>query len=71
MIWLAVYPSVLLVLALLGDVLSDWPLPLRVLGATLIIVPIVANITEPMVRTALGAIERKWARIAARRACDD
>lgn len=71
MIWLAVYPSVLLVLALVGDLLSDWPLPLRVLGATLIIVPIVANITEPAVRALVTEIQRKWARAAARRACDD
>jgi antibiotic biosynthesis monooxygenase (ABM) superfamily enzyme len=62
MVWLAVYPSVLLVISLVGDVLKDWPLPLLVLGATLIIVPIVANITEPAVKATVTAIERAWLR---------
>lgn len=59
MIWIAVYPTVLIVLAFLGDLLREWPLPLRVLGATLIIVPIVANLTEPAVKAAVAALERK------------
>lgn len=68
MVWLAVYPSVLLVISLVGDVLKDWPLPLRVLGATVIIVPIVANITEPAVKAAVTAIERAWLRRRSRSA---
>lgn len=58
MVWLAVYPSVLLVIALAGDCIQGWPLPLRVLGATLMIVPIVTNISEPAVRTIVGIIAR-------------
>lgn len=58
LVWLAVYPSVLLVISLVGDCMQDWPLPLRVLGATLMIVPIVTNISEPAVRTLSGKIER-------------
>ena len=57
MVWLAVYPSVLLVVSLTADWMQDWQLPHRVLGATIIIVPIVTNITEPAVRTAVGKIE--------------
>ncbi|UEM07601.1 hypothetical protein JL101_032325 (plasmid) [Skermanella rosea] len=68
MVWLAVYPSVLLVISLVGDVLKDWSLPLRVLGATIIIVPIVANITEPAVKAAVTAIERAWLRRGSRSA---
>ncbi len=68
MVWLAVYPSVLLVISLVGDMLKDWPLPLRVLGATVIIVPIVANITEPVVKAAVTAIERAWLRRKSRSA---
>lgn len=56
-VWLAVYPSVLLVVSLTADWMQDWQLPHRVLGATIIIVPIVTNITEPAVRTAVGKIE--------------
>jgi antibiotic biosynthesis monooxygenase (ABM) superfamily enzyme len=68
MVWLAAYPSVLLVISLIGDVLEDWPLPLRVLVATGIIVPIVANITEPTVKASFTAIERAWLRRRSRSA---
>jgi antibiotic biosynthesis monooxygenase (ABM) superfamily enzyme len=68
MVWLSVYPSVLLVISLVGDVLEDWPLTLRVLGATVMIVPIVANITEPAVKAAVTAIERAWLRRRSRSA---
>lgn len=62
MVWVAVYPSAVIVLALVGDVLRDWPLPFQVLGATVLIVAIVANITEPAVKAAVVAIKREWAR---------
>lgn len=58
LIWIAVYPAVLLVLTFLGDLLRDWSLPLRVLGATAMIVPIIANITDPAVKAAVAAVER-------------
>ncbi len=58
MVWIAVYPSVLLVISLTGESMKDWPLPLRVLAATLMIVPIVTNISEPAVRAVAGTIER-------------
>lgn len=59
MVWLAVYPSVLVVISLTGDCMRDWPLPLRVLGATLMIVPLVTNVSEPAVRMAVGKMERQ------------
>ena len=59
--WIAVYPSILVVLLLVGDGLQDWSFPLRVLGETALIVPIVANITEPIVKAAIDAIEQEWA----------
>ncbi|MGI2034368.1 hypothetical protein ACRQ1B_18460 [Rhizobium panacihumi] len=58
-VWLAVYSSVLLVISLAGDCMQGWPLPLRVLGATLMIVPIVTNISEPAVRTVMGKIKKE------------
>lgn len=57
MVWLAVYPSVLLIIWLIGDRTQDWPMPLRILGATLLIVPTVTNISQPAVRTIVGKIE--------------
>jgi antibiotic biosynthesis monooxygenase (ABM) superfamily enzyme len=57
-VWLAVYPTVLLIIWLVGDRTQDWPMPLRVLGATLMIVPIVANVSQPAVRTIVGKVEQ-------------
>jgi antibiotic biosynthesis monooxygenase (ABM) superfamily enzyme len=58
MVWLAVYPSVLMIIWLVGDRTQDWPMPLRVLGATLLIAPIVTNISQPAVRTIVEKIEK-------------
>lgn len=62
MVWLAVYPSVLLIIWLVGDRTQDWPMPLRVLAATLMIVPIVTNVSQPAVRKIVGIIEKAIAR---------
>ena len=61
LIWLAVYPTVLTVLSLLGPHFRHWPLPLRVMGSTLIIVPIVVNISAPLVDVLVSAVRRRWA----------
>ncbi len=59
LVWLAVYPTVLAVLLLLGDALKGCPLPLRVLGSTALIVPIVTNIAEPLVKRILSMLTRR------------
>lgn len=61
LIWLAVYPTVLTVLSLLGSYFQHWPLPLRVMGSTLIIVPIVVNISAPLVQALVSVVRRYWA----------
>ena len=60
LIWLAVYPTVLTVLSLLGPYFRHWPLPLRVMGSTLIIVPIVVNVSAPLVQVLVSAARRCW-----------
>jgi antibiotic biosynthesis monooxygenase (ABM) superfamily enzyme len=62
LIWLAVYPTVLTVVSVLGPYVGQWPLPLRVLGSTLVIVPIVVNISAPLVETLVSAVRRYWLR---------
>lgn len=57
-VWLAVYPNVLLIIWLVGDSTQDWPMPLRVLAATLMIVPIVTNVSQPAARTIIGKLEQ-------------
>lgn len=62
LVWLAVYPTVLTVLSVLGPYLRQWPLPLRVLGSTLVIVPIVVNISAPLVEALVSELRRYWLR---------
>jgi len=56
--WLAVYPCVLLFLALFGRQLAHWPLPLRLLVSTAVIVPVVVNITAPLVQRSIDWLLR-------------
>ncbi len=58
LIWLAVYPTVLTVVSVFGSHFKQWPLPLRVMGSTLIIVPIVVNISAPLVELLVSAVWR-------------
>lgn len=43
-------------LTLFGDTLREWPLPLRILASTLIVVTFVSNVTEPFVRKVIHHI---------------
>jgi len=56
--WLAVYPCVLLFLAMFGRQLAHWPLPLRLLLSTAMIVPVVVNITAPLVERSIDWLLR-------------
>lgn len=62
MIWLAVYPSVLLVMVLAGDRFRPWPLPLRVLASTLLAVPLVVNFSSPLVQFIVASVADAWHR---------
>ena len=63
LIWLAVYPTVLAVVGLLGPRTRHWSLPLRVMASTLNIVPIVVNVSAPLVEALLSAVLRSWLRV--------
>lgn len=63
LIWLAVYPSVLLVLSLVGDRFRHWSLPMRVLAATLIVVPLVVNISSPLIQAVMDVVGKVLHRI--------
>jgi antibiotic biosynthesis monooxygenase (ABM) superfamily enzyme len=51
-IWLAIYPTINLIMWLLGDFLSTLPLPLRTLVLTLILVPLMVYVLLPLVNKA-------------------
>jgi antibiotic biosynthesis monooxygenase (ABM) superfamily enzyme len=56
LIWLGIYPTITLVLFLLGPLIADFPLPLKTLCLTLIVVPIMVWVVLPFLQKLLG----KW-----------
>ncbi|HJT63451.1 MAG TPA: hypothetical protein VJ839_01625 [Candidatus Limnocylindria bacterium] len=54
--WLAVYPALTLTLAVLGPFMETWPLPLRTLLVTVLLVPIVVYVILPL----LSRLFRNW-----------
>ncbi len=53
-IWLAIYPTITLLLALSGPFIADWPLPLRTFVLTAIAVPLMVFVLLPQLQRALG-----------------
>jgi antibiotic biosynthesis monooxygenase (ABM) superfamily enzyme len=56
LIWLAIYPMITLLLAVLGPALAGLPLPLRSLVLSLILVPYMVFVGIPTVTR----VFRKW-----------
>lgn len=54
MVWLAIYPTITLVGFLIGDLIKNWPLPLKTLLMTGILVPLMVFILLPLLRKLLG-----------------
>jgi antibiotic biosynthesis monooxygenase (ABM) superfamily enzyme len=64
--WLAIYPTITLVLGMLGPVTADLPLPLRTLILTVIVVPVGAYVLIPALMKANAAFDRRAHRGARR-----
>jgi antibiotic biosynthesis monooxygenase (ABM) superfamily enzyme len=56
LVWLAIYPTITLVSFLIGDFIKKWPLPLKTLVMTGILVPLMVFVLLPVLRKLLG----KW-----------
>jgi uncharacterized protein len=54
--WLGVYPTLTATLALLGPLMETWPLPLRTLLVTLLLVPLLVYLIFPLLNRAF----RDW-----------
>ena len=54
--WIAVYPTITILLGALEPMLSAWPLPLRTLVISALMVPLTATIAMPIVNVAFGRI---------------
>ena len=50
LVWIAIYPTITLILALFGDPLKSLPLPLRTLVITAIVVPLMVLLIMPMLQ---------------------
>jgi hypothetical protein len=48
--WLGVYPALTVTLAVLGPAMESWPLPLRTLLVTLLMVPALIWVILPLLR---------------------
>ncbi|WP_353168459.1 hypothetical protein [Flavobacterium sp.] len=53
-VWLAIYPTITLVSYIIGDAIKSWPLPLKTLLMTGILVPLMVFILLPFLRKLLG-----------------
>jgi antibiotic biosynthesis monooxygenase (ABM) superfamily enzyme len=55
-VWIAIYPTITVLLALGGDAIASWPLPLRTLALTAVAVPLMVFVLLPRLQQAL----RPW-----------
>jgi antibiotic biosynthesis monooxygenase (ABM) superfamily enzyme len=53
-VWIAIYPTITLLLELGGPVINDWPLPLRTLALTGIAVPLMVFVLLPTLQRAFA-----------------
>jgi antibiotic biosynthesis monooxygenase (ABM) superfamily enzyme len=53
-VWLAIYPTITLLLHLGGPVINDWPLPLRTLALTAVAVPLMVFVLLPVLQRAFA-----------------
>ena len=53
-VWLAIYPVLTLVLWLVGPTIRDWPVALRTLALTVLIVPLMVYVLIPGIQRLLA-----------------
>ena len=53
-VWLAIYPTITLLLALGGPAIAEWPLPLRTLALTMVAVPLMVFVLLPRLQRLLA-----------------
>jgi antibiotic biosynthesis monooxygenase (ABM) superfamily enzyme len=54
MVWLAIYPTIIIVSLLIGDSIKNLPLPVKTLIMTGILVPLMVFVLLPILRKVLG-----------------
>jgi antibiotic biosynthesis monooxygenase (ABM) superfamily enzyme len=56
MIWLGIYPTITVMIYIIFPLTEGWPIPLRTLAMTLVVVPIMVFIVLPFLQKLL----RNW-----------
>ena len=54
LVWIAIYPTITLLLELGGPLINDWPLPLRTLALTAVAVPLMVFVLLPALQRVLA-----------------
>jgi antibiotic biosynthesis monooxygenase (ABM) superfamily enzyme len=54
LVWLAIYPALTLLLWIVGPEIRSWPLPLRTLALTVVLVPSMVYVLLPALQRLLG-----------------
>jgi antibiotic biosynthesis monooxygenase (ABM) superfamily enzyme len=57
-VWLAIYPSITFLLWLAGPKMASWPLPLRTLAITAVVVPLMVFVLLPAIQRLLAPWSR-------------
>jgi antibiotic biosynthesis monooxygenase (ABM) superfamily enzyme len=60
-VWLAIYPSITFVLWLVGPTIQGWPLAVRTLGLTVVVVPLMTFVLIPGIQRLLAPWLRRSA----------
>jgi antibiotic biosynthesis monooxygenase (ABM) superfamily enzyme len=53
-VWLAIYPAITFLLWLIGPQIASWPLPLRTLLVTAVLVPVMVFVLLPVIQRLLA-----------------
>jgi uncharacterized protein len=54
LVWLAIYPAITLVLWLVGPKIQSWPLAVRTLAITAVVVPVMVFVLIPLLQRLLA-----------------
>jgi antibiotic biosynthesis monooxygenase (ABM) superfamily enzyme len=53
-VWIAIYPTITTVLQLSGPLIGEWPLPVRTLALTAVVVPLMVFVLLPTLQRAFA-----------------
>jgi antibiotic biosynthesis monooxygenase (ABM) superfamily enzyme len=60
LVWIAIHPTITLLLALGGSSIDSWPLPLRTLALTVVAVPLMVFVLLPRLQRVLNPWLARW-----------